>query len=87
MNPGTCSIDYGQWADQLKDPGRLAFVVKRGKSWNAQVRISGWRSFTKTIKNIRENLEFRISNNWDFIYMFKTPQLQPKGNINYSLPS
>jgi len=23
---------------------------KRGKSWNAQVRISGWRSFTKTFK-------------------------------------
>ena len=26
----------------------MSCVRKRGKSWNAQVRISGWRSFTKT---------------------------------------
>ena len=26
----------------------MSSVRKRGKSWNAQVRISGWRSFTKT---------------------------------------
>ena len=25
-------------------------VCKRGKSWNAQVRKSGWRSFTKIFK-------------------------------------
>ena len=28
----------------------MGCVRKRGKSWNAQVRISGWRSFTKTFK-------------------------------------
>ena len=26
----------------------MGCVRKRGKSWNAQVRISGWRSFTKS---------------------------------------
>ena len=26
----------------------MGCVRKKGKSWNAQVRISGWRSFTKT---------------------------------------
>ena len=26
----------------------MGCVRKRGKSWNAQVRVSGWRSFTKT---------------------------------------
>ena len=28
----------------------MGCVRKRGKSWNAQVRISGWRSFKKTFK-------------------------------------
>ena len=28
----------------------MGCVRKRGKSWNAQVRISGWRSFTKSFK-------------------------------------
>ena len=26
----------------------MGCVRKRGKSWNAQVRIAGWRSFTKS---------------------------------------
>ena len=26
----------------------MSCVRKRGKSWNAQVRVSGWRSFTKS---------------------------------------
>ena len=26
----------------------MGCVRKRGKSWNAQVRVSGWRSFTKS---------------------------------------
>ena len=25
-------------------------VRKRGKAWNAQVRVSGWRNFTKSFK-------------------------------------
>ena len=25
--------------------------VKRGKTWNAQVRVSGWRNFTKSFKS------------------------------------
>ena len=29
----------------------MGCVRKRGKSWNAQVRISGWRSFTKSFKS------------------------------------
>ena len=28
----------------------MGCVRKRGNSWNAQVRISGWRSFTKTFQ-------------------------------------
>ena len=28
----------------------MGCVRKRGKSWNAQVRIAGWRRFTKTFK-------------------------------------
>ena len=28
----------------------MGCVRKRGKSWNAQVRIAGWRSFTKSFK-------------------------------------
>ena len=26
----------------------MSCVRKRGKKWNVQVRVSGWRSFTKT---------------------------------------
>ena len=26
----------------------MSCVRKRGNSWNAQVRVSGWRSFTKS---------------------------------------
>ena len=26
----------------------MGCVRKRGKSWNAQVRVSGWKSFTKS---------------------------------------
>ena len=29
----------------------MGCVRKGGKSWNAQVRISGWRSFTKSFKS------------------------------------
>ena len=29
----------------------MGSVRKRGKTWNAQVRISGWRSFTKSFKS------------------------------------
>ena len=29
----------------------MGCVRKRGKSWNAQVRVSGWRSFTKSFSN------------------------------------
>ena len=36
----------------------MGCVRKRGKSWNAQVRMSGWRSFTKTFK---ENLIAKYS--------------------------
>ena len=28
----------------------MGCVRKRGKSWNAQVRVAGWRSFTKSFK-------------------------------------
>ena len=28
----------------------MGCVRRRGKSWNAQVRIAGWRSFTKSFK-------------------------------------
>ena len=29
----------------------MGCVRKRGKSWNAQVRVAGWRSFTKSFKS------------------------------------
>ena len=29
----------------------MGSVRKRGKTWNAQVRVSGWRSFTKSFKS------------------------------------
>jgi len=29
----------------------MSSVRKRGKTWNAQVRVSGWRSFTKSFKS------------------------------------
>ena len=29
----------------------MGCVRNRGKSWKAQVRIAGWRSFTKSIKS------------------------------------
>ena len=29
----------------------MGCVRKRGKSWNAQVRIAGWKSFTKSFKS------------------------------------
>ena len=28
----------------------MGCMRKRGKSWNAQVRVSGWRTFTKSFK-------------------------------------
>ena len=28
----------------------MSCVRKRGNSWNAQVRVSGWRSFTKSFR-------------------------------------
>ena len=38
----------------------MGCVRKRGKSWNAQVRISGWRSFTKTFKTKLDATEWDI---------------------------
>ena len=32
----------------------MSSVRKRGKTWTAQVRITGWRSFTKTFKKKSE---------------------------------
>ena len=29
----------------------MGSVRKRGKTWSAQVRVSGWRSFTKSFKS------------------------------------
>ena len=29
----------------------MGCVRKRGKSWNAQVRVAGWRGFTKSFKS------------------------------------
>ena len=36
----------------------MSSVRKRGKTWNAQVRVSGWRSFTKSFKSKSD------ANNW-----------------------
>ena len=39
----------------------MGCVRKRGKSWNAQVRISGWRSFTKTFKTKLDATEWVLN--------------------------
>ena len=39
----------------------MGCVRKRGKSWNAQVRMSGWRSFTKTFTTKSNATEWVIS--------------------------
>jgi len=39
----------------------MGCVRKRGKSWNAQVRISGWRSFTKTFKTKLDATEWVVN--------------------------
>jgi len=39
----------------------MGCVRKRGKSWNAQVRMSGWRSFTKTFTTKLDATEWVIS--------------------------
>ncbi len=39
----------------------MGCVRKRGKSWNAQVRMSGWRSFTKTFTTKLDANEWVIS--------------------------
>ena len=36
----------------------MGCVRKRGKTWNAQIRISGWRSFTKTFKTKLDGTEW-----------------------------
>ena len=46
----------------------MSCVRKRGKSWNAQVRVSGWRSFTKSFNKKTDaitwisNLEHHLRN-------------------------
>ena len=39
----------------------MGCVRKRGKSWNAQVRISGWRSFTKKFKTKLDTIEWVVN--------------------------
>ena len=39
----------------------MGCVRKRGKSWNAQVRMSGWRSFTKTFRTKLDATEWVIN--------------------------
>ena len=39
----------------------MGCVRKRGKSWNAQVRISGWRSFKETFKTKLEVTEWFVN--------------------------
>ena len=39
----------------------MGCVRKRGKSWNAQVRVSGWRSFTKSFKTKLDATEWVVS--------------------------
>ena len=39
----------------------MGCVRKRGKSWNAQVRVSGWRSFTKTFKTKLDATEWVVN--------------------------
>ena len=39
----------------------MGCVRKRGKTWNAQIRISGWRSFTKTFKTKLDATEWVVN--------------------------
>ena len=36
----------------------MGCVRKRGRSWNAQVRISGWRNFTKSFAKKSDSLRW-----------------------------
>jgi len=39
----------------------MGCVRKRGKYWNAQVRMSGWRSFTKTFTTKLDATEWVVN--------------------------
>ena len=39
----------------------MGCVRKRGKTQNAQIRISGWRSFTKTFKTKLDATEWLLN--------------------------
>ena len=38
----------------------MGSVRKRGKTWNAQVRVSGWRSFTKSFNKKTDALAWSL---------------------------
>lgn len=38
----------------------MSCVRKRGNSWNAQVRVSGWRSFTKSFNKKTDALSWSL---------------------------
>ena len=38
----------------------MSCVRKRGNSWNAQVRVSGWRSFTKSFNKKTDALAWSL---------------------------
>ena len=38
----------------------MSDVRKRGDSWTAQVRIAGWRSFTKTFKKKTDAIAWSV---------------------------
>ena len=48
----------------------MCSIRKRGLSWNAQVRISGWRSFTKTFKTKKDALA------WGYALSSRSSQIQ-----------
>ena len=39
----------------------MSCVRKRGNSWNAQVRVFGWRSFTKSFNKKTETILYTIT--------------------------
>ena len=59
----------------------MSCVRKRGNSWNAQVRVSGWRSFTKSFNKKTDALAWSLK----LENQLKNTSL-PEENINYTLP-
>ena len=59
----------------------MSCVRKRGNSWNAQVRVSGWRSFTKSFNKKSD----AITQSPKLEYLLRNTSLQKENIQNLKL--